>query len=131
MRDPIGPGRSASIDPDDIAVVAAVTLTQEGHTGQVYTLTSNELQTVAQQVEILARVLSRKITYLETTPEEVAREALTRGTEKASVEGIRDLNEVLRADGAAIITDDVERVTGVPPTSFESWCRRNASAFAW
>jgi uncharacterized protein YbjT (DUF2867 family) len=131
VRDPIGPGRSASIDPDDIAVVAAVTLTQEGHTGQVYTLTSNDLQTVAQQVEILARVLSRKITYLETTPEEVAREALARGTEKASVEGIRDLNEVLRADGAAIRTSDVERVTGVPPTSFESWCRRNASAFAW
>jgi uncharacterized protein YbjT (DUF2867 family) len=131
VRDPIGPGRSANIDPDDIAAVAAVTLTQEGHTGQIYTLTSSELQTVAQQVEILAGVLGRRIPYVETTPEEEAREALTRGTDQASVEGIRNLNEVLRADRVAIITDDVERVTGVPPTSFERWCRRNAAAFVW
>ena len=131
VRDPIGPGRSANIDPDDIAAVAAVTLTQEGHAGQIYTLTASELQTVAQQVEILAGVLGRRIPYLEITPEEEAREALARGMDQASVEGIRNLNEVLRADGVAIITDDVERVTGVPPTSFERWCRRNAAAFAW
>jgi uncharacterized protein YbjT (DUF2867 family) len=131
VRDPVGPGRAASIDPDDIAAVAAVALAQEGRTGQVYTLTGSELQTVAQQVEILARVLGRRITYVETTPEEEAREALARGTDQASVEVIRNLNEVLRADGAAFITDDVERVTGEPPASFERWCRRNAAAFAW
>ena len=131
VSDPVGPGRYASIDPEDIAAVAAVALTQEGHAGQIYTLTGRELQTVAQEVEILAGVLGRRVPYVETTPEEDARKALARGTEKASVEGIRDLNEVLRADGAAVRTSDVERVTGVLPTSFESWCRRNASAFVW
>lgn len=131
VRDPIGPGRSASIDPDDIAAVAAVALTQEGHAGQIYTLTGSELQTVAQQVEILARVSGRRITYLEITPEEEEREALAGGADKAGVEVIRNLNEVLRADGAAFITDDVERITGVPPASFERWCRRNAAVFTW
>lgn len=131
VRDPIGPGCSASIDPDDIAATAAVALTQEGHAGQVYTLTSNELQTVAQQVEILAGVLGRKISYIETTPEEAATAALARGIDKASVEEFKDLNEMTRAGRVAIVTNDVERVTGVPPTSFESWCRRNASTFAW
>lgn len=131
VRDPVGPGRSASIDPEDIAAVAAVALTQEGHGGQIYTLTGSELQTVAEQVEILAGVLGREITYIETTPEEAAKEALARGTDKAMVEEIRDLNEVLRANGAAVITDDVERVTGQPPARFERWCQHNAAAFAW
>src|SRR5260370_109491 len=43
---------------------------------------------------------------------------------------IRDITDVARADGMAIITDDVERVTGQKPASFESWCWRNAAAFA-
>jgi uncharacterized protein YbjT (DUF2867 family) len=131
VRDPVGPGRCACIDTDDIAAVAAVALTQEGHTGQSYTLTGNELLTVRQQVEILAGVLGRTIEYIEITPDEAAQAAIARGGDKASVEAIRDLNELLRADQVAIITDDVKRVTGSPPASFESWCRRNAAAFAF
>lgn len=131
VSDPVGPGRYASIDPEDIAAVAAVALTQEGHTGQIYTLTGRELQTVAQEVEILAGVLGRRVPYVETTPEEDARKALARGLDQANVEVIRNLNEVLRADGAAVITDDVERVTGERSASFERWCRRNAAAFVW
>jgi len=129
VRDPIGPGRFSSIDPDDIAAVAAAALTQEGHTGQIYVLTSSELQTVVQQVEILARVLGRRITYIETTPEEEARKALARGTDQAAVEEFRDLNQMTRANQIEIATDDVERVTGIPPTSFERWCQRNAATF--
>jgi uncharacterized protein YbjT (DUF2867 family) len=130
VRDPIGPGRFASIDPADIAAVAAVALTQEGHAGQIYTLTGNELLTVKQQVDILAGVLGRTIKYVEITPEEAALAARANGMDPASVAATRDLNELLRANRASIITDDVERVTGQKPTSFESWCRRNADAFA-
>lgn len=45
VRDPVGPGHLASIDPADIAAVAAIALTQEGHTGEIYTLTGDELLT--------------------------------------------------------------------------------------
>jgi uncharacterized protein YbjT (DUF2867 family) len=131
VRDPVGSGRSASIDPKDIAAVAAVALTQEGHGGQIYTLTGSELMTVRQQVEILAGVLGRTIEYIEITPEEAAQAALARGMDSASVAVIKNLDELLRADVAAVKTSDVKRVTGSPPASFESWCRRNAAAFAW
>jgi uncharacterized protein YbjT (DUF2867 family) len=130
VRDPVGPGRTACIDPADIAAVAAIALTQEGHAGETYTLTGGELLTTRQQVEILARVLGRSIDYVEITPEEAAQEALATGMDQASVAALREYNERLRADEGAIITDDVGRVTGQPPASFESWCRRNAAAFA-
>jgi uncharacterized protein YbjT (DUF2867 family) len=131
VRDPVGPGRSACIDPEDIAAVAAVALTQEGHAGQIYTLTGSELMTVRQQVAILAGVVGRTIEYLEITPEEAAQAALARGMDRASVAVIQNLDELLRADVAAVITDDVKRVTGSPPATFASWCRRNAAAVAW
>lgn len=131
VRNPIGPTRYAYIDPEDIAAVAAVALTQEGHAGQIYTLTGSELMTVAQQVEILAEVLGRKITYIPITPEDAEMEALAQGADKATARILRDLYEAMRTDVSEIITDDVKRVTGSSPASFESWCRRNAAAFAW
>jgi uncharacterized protein YbjT (DUF2867 family) len=130
VRDPIGPGRTASIDPDDIAAVAAVALTQEGHAGQTYTLTGSELMTVRQQVEILAGVLGRTIEYIEITPEEAAQAALAHGMDSAAVDAIKELDTLLRANAAAVETSDVQRVTGSPPVTFERWCRRNAAAFA-
>jgi uncharacterized protein YbjT (DUF2867 family) len=107
-------------------------LTQEGHAGQTYTLTGCELLTTKQQVAILAQVLNRSIKYVEITPEEAAQDALASGMDPTLVAANRDNNERLRADPdqGAIITDDVERVTGQKPASFESWCRRNAAAFA-
>ncbi|GHO42058.1 SDR family oxidoreductase [Ktedonospora formicarum] len=132
VLDSIGPGRIASIDSADIAVVAATVLTQEGHVGQTYTLTGGELLITKQQVEILSRTLNRDIKYIEITPQEAAQAALANGMDPTQVAANRENNERLRVnpDWGAIITDDVERVTGHKPTSFESWCRRNATAFA-
>ena len=131
VRNPIGSTRYAYIDPEDIAAVAAVALTQEGHAGQIYTLTGSELMKVAQQVEILARVLGRKITYIPITPEDAEMEALAQGVDKATAQILRDLYEAMRTDASELVTDDVKLVTGSSPASFESWCRRNAAAFAW
>jgi uncharacterized protein YbjT (DUF2867 family) len=110
--------------------VAAAALTQVGHTGQIYTLTGNELLTVRQQVEILAGVLGRAIAFVEITPEESALEVLASGVDPATVEATMDLTERQLADQWAIMTDDVGRITGQRPASFASWCRRHVAAFA-
>ncbi len=44
--DPIGPGRYAPIDPADIAAVAALCLTEDGHEGKAYVPTGDERITV-------------------------------------------------------------------------------------
>jgi uncharacterized protein YbjT (DUF2867 family) len=130
VRDPVGPGRLSLIDPADIAAVAAAALTQDGHTGQAYVLTGGELLTVKQQTQILSDVLGRPIQYLEQTPEQAADVLLAQGAAAELVAATRDLNELFRADRAAIVTDVVERLTGRPPATFQDWCRRNAAAFA-
>jgi uncharacterized protein YbjT (DUF2867 family) len=129
VRDPVGPGRLSLIDPADIAAVAATTLTQEGHAGQAYVLTGGELLTVKQQTQILSEVLGRPIQYLEQTPEQAAEVLLAQGAPAELVAATRDLNELFRADRAAIVTDVVARLTGRPPVTFQDWCRRNAAGF--
>jgi uncharacterized protein YbjT (DUF2867 family) len=91
------------------------------HAGHSYTLTGNEFLTVRQQVEILAGVLGRTIAYVEITPEEQAQAELARGLDSASVAANKDLNELARADRAAVITDAVHWLTGQQPASLESW----------
>jgi hypothetical protein len=54
---------------------------------------------------------------------------LAQGAPAELVTATRDLNELFRAGRAAMLTDVVERLTGRPPATFESWCRRNAAAF--
>ena len=62
---PGGEGKVAPIDPRDIAAVAAVALTQPGHTEQAYQLTGPELLTVGEQVQIIASLLGKPLQYVD------------------------------------------------------------------
>ncbi|MEY2604906.1 MAG: hypothetical protein QOH31_2715 [Verrucomicrobiota bacterium] len=62
---PGGTGTVAPIHPGDIAAVAAAALIESGHESQAYELTGPELLTVAEQVEILARVVGRPLEYVD------------------------------------------------------------------
>jgi hypothetical protein len=58
VLDPVGPGRYAPIDPADVAALA---LTRDGHQGQEYVLTGDDLFTAVEQVKILAAAAGRDI----------------------------------------------------------------------
>lgn len=73
------PGRVACVDPDDIARVAAATLTQEGHAGHGYILNGPQALTAREQVEILADVLERDIEFVAVAPEELASDSVEHG----------------------------------------------------
>ena len=74
VLDPVGPGRYAPIDPADIAAVAALALTEDGHQGKEYVLTGDEMFTVTEQVQIIAEVIGRDIEVREAaTPAEAVR----------------------------------------------------------
>ena len=130
VTDPTGLGRLSSVDTDDVAEVAAAVLTEDGHTGQAYTLTGSELLTTRQQVEILAGVLGRDIKFIEETPRQAAETAEANGTPAEAAEAMRNLNEFFRADKIAFLTDTVARITGHAPGTFRNWCERNKARFA-
>jgi uncharacterized protein YbjT (DUF2867 family) len=130
VLDPVGPGRAAPIDPADIAAVAALVLTEDGHQGAEYALTGGELLTVTEQVSILAAATGRDIEVREVaTPAEAVRFRYPGGAPQALADALIEGLTLMRADTAGFRTDTVQRLLGRRPRTFADWCARNASAF--
>ncbi|MEV6866058.1 NAD(P)H-binding protein [Streptosporangium subroseum] len=130
VLDPIGPGRYAPIDPADIAAVAALALTEDGHQGKEYILTGNEMFTVAEQVQIIAQAIGRDIEVRETaTPAEAVRSRFPHGAPQALADAITEGFMIMRADTAGFRTDTLGQLLGRRPRTFADWCARNADAF--
>jgi uncharacterized protein YbjT (DUF2867 family) len=130
VLDPIGPGRYAAIDPADIAAVAALALTEEGHAGAAYVLTGGELLTVADQVEILAAATGRRIQVRPVaSPAEAVRARFPDGAPPALAEALVEGFALMRADTTGFRTDTVQRLLRRAPTTFAAWCARNAPLF--
>lgn len=111
----------------DIAEAAFAVLTEPALAGRPYTLTGPQALTFATQLSILERVLGRSVPFEQVTPEQW----------KAEVEGYipGPYADALLAywaatDGLPVaITDTVERLTGHPARSFETWAAEHAAAF--
>lgn len=130
VLDPVGPGRYAPIDPADIAAVAALALTKDGHQGREYVLTGDEALTVAEQVEILSAATGVKIKVREpATPDEVVRARFPHGAPRALADAIIEGFALMRADTTGLRTDAVQRLLGRKPATFAAWCARNADIF--
>jgi uncharacterized protein YbjT (DUF2867 family) len=130
VLDPVGPGRYAPIDPADIAAVAALALTRDGHQGREYVLTGEELLTITEQVEILSVAVGRHISVRPvTTAEETVTSRFPGGAPPALAEAIIEGFHLMRADTTGFRTDTVERLLQRAPRTFAAWCARNADAF--
>lgn len=126
---PGGEGKVSPIDPWDIAAVAAVTLTSDGHEGQAYPLTGSELLSMGDMVEIIAQRLGKPIQYIgmsDTAGGEMMQKA---GLPEYVVAGLVEAYAAIRSGRFAYITDAVEQVTGNKPRLFEMWCREHLTAF--
>jgi uncharacterized protein YbjT (DUF2867 family) len=126
---PGGSGMVAPVHPGDVAAVGAAALIESGHENQAYELTGPELFTVADQVEILARVVGRPLEYVDV-PEEKAGEGMKKGgipepVADALVEVMKDR----RSGGGGLLTHTVEQVTKRSAKTFAEWCSENVAAF--
>jgi uncharacterized protein YbjT (DUF2867 family) len=128
--DATGPGKVAPIAASDIAAVAAHALTEDGHAGQIYTLTGSEAFTTAEMVDILGATIGRDIrVQTAATPEEAVKARFPNGAPPALAAALIETVEVARADTEGLRTDTVARLLGREPVTFREWCVRNAAAF--
>jgi len=122
-------GKAAPIDPRDVASVAALALTQPGHSGQAYELTGSELFTIGGMVQVISQALGKPIQYVDIPPIAAKLFMLKTGMDKTLVKALMEMLATLRRNEGAILTDTVQRVTGQPPRTFEAWCREHVNAF--
>lgn len=131
VLDPLGPGRVASIDPADIAAVAALVLTgPDDHHGEAHVLTGDEPLTVAEQVQIIAKTLGRDIEVrTAATAAEAARSRYPDGAHQELIDAVTEVFVRMRADTVGFQIDTVQRLLGRRPRTFADWCARHAAAF--
>ena len=118
-------------DADDIAEVATVVLTEEGHVGQTYELTGPRLLTFAEAVATIARETGHDVAFTRIPPADFA-------AGLAAVEVPADVIDLLVylfgtvLDGRnESVQNGVERVLGRPPRDFADFARDAAVQGAW
>jgi uncharacterized protein YbjT (DUF2867 family) len=117
------------VDIRDIAAVAVIVLAATGHEGKSYALTGGESLTNEQVAEKISRVAGRKISYVDLPAAELKKGILSTGTPGWSADALLDLQRLYREGKASLVTDDVERLTGHKPITFDQFARDYAFAF--
>ena len=124
-----GAGKSAPIDPRDIAAVAVAALTTPGHEGKIYDLTGPEALTAAEQVEKIGVALEKPLQAIDA-PESAARGGmLAEGMPRELVEAVLELMALIRAGHVEKKTTTVAEVLGREPRTFDAWVKDNIAAF--
>ncbi|WP_042431781.1 NAD(P)H-binding protein [Streptacidiphilus anmyonensis] len=129
VRALLGDAPNASVDPRDIAAVAARALTEEGHEGRVHALTGPEALSAVEQTAQLAEVLGVPLRFEELGWDEARAQLLRRYPARVAEALLSSARR--QAEGAkARVEQTVQEITGRPARSFRTWAGDHAGAFA-
>lgn len=120
---------SPAVHEADIAAVAAVALTSDGHVGSTYWLTGPEALTIPEKLTRLEAATGRSIRYVELTLDEAVARWRAEGYDDEAVEFFVQMT-VDPPEVGRTVQPTVEQVTGRPARTFAEWARENAAAFA-
>jgi uncharacterized protein YbjT (DUF2867 family) len=116
-----------TIDPADIADVAAAALREDGHAGQIYELTGPALSTPRQQAEAIGNALAEPVRFEEQTRDEARAQMLQFMPEPVVDTTLDILGEPTPAEQR--ISPDAEQVLRRAPRTFADWAQNNIAAF--
>ncbi|MGW1953485.1 NAD(P)H-binding protein [Streptomyces sp. NPDC001920] len=124
---PFGDVALPTVDPADIAQVAAVALREPGHDGRIHELTGPAPVSPRQQAAAIEAVLGTAVRFVELSRAQ-ARERMLGVMPEPVVESTLDM---LGAPAAALrrVGPDLERLLGRPGRTFAQWAARHAGAF--
>lgn len=116
------------IDERDIAEIAVIALTEDGHVGAKYELTGPETLTPVQQLEFIGQQVGKRLDWEEKSPQELKRDFIDMGLEPAQAESeLAIFGELIQQ--ASPTTDTVFTVTGHPARTYRDWLALHATDF--
>ena len=128
--DPGGDGVVSYVSAEDIAAVAAVALTENGHAGGAYTPVGPEALTLTEVAEQISWVTGRRIRYVATDRTPIRDALLAAGAPAETAEHNSRLYVHAHSSGAlGLLNDDILHVTGRPPVGFAEFAVGAAAAW--
>lgn len=126
---PMGEGKVSHIDARDIASVATVALTENGHEGKAYEVTGSEAISNTEIAAIISQIVGRQIDYVDVSEDAASAEMKQSGMPEILVEATMELYGIYKAGYASEVTATVEQVTGNKPILFEQFVRDYVDVF--
>ncbi|MBW8817324.1 MAG: hypothetical protein JF598_03600 [Streptomyces sp.] len=127
MAIPFADRPAASIDPADLAEIAALALTTGEHTGAVYELSGPQSLTPTEELSVLGEVLGRDL-RVRPVSTDAARAGMSRyGFPPEVVDAI--MRRTLDGDRGSEVLPTAEKVLGRPARTFARWSRAHAAEF--
>jgi uncharacterized protein YbjT (DUF2867 family) len=118
---PFKDGKLGMIDARDIGEVAAKVLTEEGHEGEVYTLTGPAAISVYDVAEVLSEVLGKEVIYINIPLEKAKGAMLNMGLSEWRADVLIEYAKAHSEGYSNFTTEEVEQLTGHPATSYEGF----------
>ena len=124
---PCGTGAEAFVSVDDIASVAASTLSDPvRHAGRAYTPTGPEALTFEEAARLISTAVGRKISYRDMERDAWIRAMAAAGVPSEYGDVLRALTETIANGHGSAPNEDVLTVSGQPPIRFEEFAARTA-----
>lgn len=127
VRLPYANAARSLIHERDIADVAVLALTEDGHTGKAYSLTGPATLTQAEQVSVLGAVAKRPAVVEEIPAAEARAGMLAWGNEEFADAALAYWRSLV--DTPETVTSTVEELTGRPARTFTQWAEDHVDDF--
>lgn len=129
IMEPAGDAATGFVDARDIAALGVAALTEDGHAGQAYAITGPAALTRQQVAAAISAATGREVRYVPVSEEQFQGAMSGAGMPAAYVGLMTGLYAMVRAGYTATVTDDVQRVTGRAPISFEQFARDHVTSW--
>jgi len=125
-----GDGKISFIDVRDIADVAVLALTQEGHAGKIYSLTGPEALSYGDVAAVFSRELGREVRYVDMPPDAFKGALSQAGVPEWTAGALGELYAMYREGHASAVTGTVQDLTGRPARTLATFVCDNAATFS-
>lgn len=129
LRGPAGNGRVSYIARDDIIDVATVLLSEEGHQDKTYNITGREAISLYEVADLLSEFSGRKCTFYNETIEEAKESRAIYNAPQETVAIWISSYTSIAAGEVALVSDDVERLTGHPPQTMREFLQTHPEVY--
>jgi uncharacterized protein YbjT (DUF2867 family) len=121
LRIPTGEGREAFIDLEDLAEVAAVALTEDGHVGETYVLSGPRALTLGETLAEIGAAVGRPLRHVPVSDEEYLADQRAAGTPEEVAQLLVQLFRHIREGRSEALGDGVQRVLGREPRALAAY----------
>jgi uncharacterized protein YbjT (DUF2867 family) len=129
VRSPTADGKIAFIHPHDIAAVAAKVLVSEERRGDTLPITGPAALSYAEMTNKIGAAIGRQLTF-QSIQEKQESEIMAQGGDSAAMAAAHlSIYRAIREGRLAKVTDNVERILGRKPKTFDQWAEENQAAF--